>query len=39
MSIPRPKQSTRNPAVSMLLALLLGSFALPAGADEDCVDF
>jgi hypothetical protein len=39
MSIPRPKQSTRNPSVSMLLALLLGSFALPAGADEDCVDF
>jgi hypothetical protein len=23
----------------MLLALLLGSLALPAGADEDCVDF
>jgi len=33
-------QSTRNLAVSMLLALLLGSSALPAGAaDEDCVDF
>ena len=39
MSIPRPMLSARNPAVSMLLALLLGSFALPAGADEDCVDF
>ena len=32
-------QSTRNQAVSMLLALLLGSSALPAGADDDCVDF
>jgi hypothetical protein len=32
-------QSTRNQVVSMLVALLLGSSALPAGADEDCVDF
>jgi hypothetical protein len=32
-------QSTRNQAVSVLLALLLGSSALPAGAGDDCVDF
>ena len=32
-------QSTRIQAVSMLLALLLGSSALTASADDDCVDF
>src|SRR5579863_8655183 len=32
-------QTTRNHAVSILLALLLGISALPAGADDDCVDF
>jgi hypothetical protein len=32
-------QPTRNKAVSMLLALLLGGAALPASADDSCVDF
>src|SRR5579863_3807796 len=32
-------QSTRNRAVSMLFALLLVGAALPAGADDSCVDF
>ncbi len=32
-------QSIRSKAGSVLLALLLGAAALPAGADDSCVDF